>query len=110
MINRERPVDLIFVAPHAREAKGNNAIPQVLATMLSIMCCELDEEIVQTTKVYHTGADAMERLTARASFQGTVRRAANYVLVHDVTTLGGTLCDLADYIRRSGAMWSAPSF
>ncbi|MFP3567578.1 phosphoribosyltransferase [Paraburkholderia sp. SIMBA_030] len=70
--------------------------------MLSILAGELDEKIVQTTKVYHTGADAMERLIARASFQGTVRRGANYVLVDDVTTLGGTLCDLSDYIRRCG--------
>lgn len=102
MITRQWPVELVFVAPHAREAKGDNAIPQVLATMLSVLGGELDEEIVQTTKVYHTGADAMERLISRASFQGRVRREANYVLVDDVTTLGGTLCDLSDYIRRSG--------
>ncbi|RQR38018.1 conjugal transfer protein TraN [Burkholderia sp. Bp9142] len=57
---------------------------------------------MQTTKVYHTGADAMERLIARASFQGSVQRGGNYVLVDDVTTLGGTLCDLSDYIRRNG--------
>ncbi|ACR29815.1 phosphoribosyltransferase family protein [Burkholderia glumae] len=93
---------LIFVAPHAREARGDNAIPQVLAVFLSFGLGEVDERIVQTTKVYHTGADAMERLIARASFQGPVRRGGNYVLVDDVTTLGGTLCDLSDYIRRSG--------
>ncbi|RQR47934.1 conjugal transfer protein TraN [Burkholderia sp. Bp9126] len=93
---------LIFVAPHAREARGDNAIPQVLAVLLSFGVGEVDEQIVQTTKVYHTGADAMERLIARASFQGPVQRGGNYVLVDDVTTLGGTLCDLSDYIRRNG--------
>jgi hypothetical protein len=92
----------VFVAPHAREAKGDNAIPQVLATMLSIAGGELDEEIVQTTKGYHTGADAMERLIARASFHGAVYRGRDYILVDDVTTLGGTLCDLTDHIRRGG--------
>lgn len=76
---------LIYVAPHAREAKGDNAIPQVLAVYLSIGYGDVDEQIVQTTKVYHTGADAMERLIARASFQGSAQRGGNYVLVDDVT-------------------------
>lgn len=98
------PEPLIFVAPHAREARGDNAIPQVLAVALSVGIGDVDEDIVQTTKVYHTGADAMERLNARASFQGTVRPGAHYVLVDDVTTLGGTLCDLSDYILRRGGM------
>lgn len=93
------PTNPIYVAPHAREAKGDNAIPQVLAVMLSIAGGELDEEIVQTTKVYHTGADAMERLISRASFHGAVYRGRDYILVDDVTTLGGTLCDLTDHIE-----------
>lgn len=97
------PRGLIFVAPHAREARGDNAIPQVFAVLLSIaLDGDLDREVIQTTKVYHTGADAMERLIARAAFQGRVKRGGNYVLVDDVTTLGGTLCDLSDYIRRNG--------
>lgn len=96
------PLPLIFVAPHAREARGDNAIPQVLAVALSLRLGNVDEEIVQTTKVYHTGAKAMERLIARASFQGAVYAGEHYVLVDDVTTLGGTLCDLSDYILRRG--------
>jgi hypothetical protein len=102
MDSGELPARVIFVAPHAREASGDNAIPQVLATMFTIAGGEVDEDIVQTTKVYHTGADPMERLNARASFHGRVFRGRDYVLVDDVTTLGGTLCDLADYIRRGG--------
>lgn len=100
--NAQQWPEVIFVAPHAREARGDNAIPQVLAVALSVVIGTVDEHIVQTTKVYHTGADAMERLIARASFQGPVQRGGNYVLVDDVTTLGGTLCDLSDYIRRNG--------
>ncbi|MFM0002608.1 phosphoribosyltransferase [Paraburkholderia dipogonis] len=109
------PRPLIFVAPHAREARGDNAIPQVVASVLDALINAVlflryrsqgaggvDIGIVQTTKVYHTGADAMERLIARASFGGPVLRGGNYVLVDDVTTLGGTLCDLSDYIRRGG--------
>ncbi|WP_156965960.1 phosphoribosyltransferase [Paraburkholderia bannensis] len=98
------PADHIVVAPHAREATGDNAIPQVLAALFSICGGDLDDEIVQTTKVYHTGADPMERLNARASFHGRIERGRHYVLVDDVTTLGGTLCDLADFIQRGGGI------
>ncbi len=94
--------DAVFVAPHAREASGDNAIPQVLSALLSIGGGTLDQDIVQTSKVYHTGADPMERLNFRPSFHGRVVRGKEYVLVDDVTTLGGTLCDLADFIRRGG--------
>ncbi|MFM0479085.1 phosphoribosyltransferase [Paraburkholderia strydomiana] len=113
--NGNWPRPLIFVAPHAREARGDNAIPQVVASVLDALINAafllqyksngaggVDVGIVQTTKVYHTGADAMERLIARAAFQGPVYRGGNYVLVDDVTTLGGTLCDLSDHIRRGG--------
>lgn len=96
------PANHIVVAPHAREASGDNAIPQVLAALLSFAGGRLDENVVQTSKVYHTGADPMERLNARASFHGKIERGASYVLVDDVTTLGGTLCDLADFIQRGG--------
>jgi len=94
--------DVIFVAPHAREVSGDNAIPQVLSALLSVAGGSLDQDIVQTSKVYHTGADPMERLNFRPSFHGRVERDKDYVLVDDVTTLGGTLCDLADFIRRGG--------
>jgi hypothetical protein len=98
------PANHIVVAPHAREASGDNAIPQVLAALFSICGGDLDDQIVQTTKVYHTGADPMERLNARASFHGKIERGRHYVLVDDVTTLGGTLCDLADFIQRGGGL------
>ncbi|SHK88871.1 phosphoribosyltransferase [Paraburkholderia terricola] len=98
------PNDCIFVAPHAREVTGDNAIPQTLAALLSIAGGQLDAEIVQTSKVYHTGADPMERLNRRPSFHGKILRGGHYVLVDDVTTLGGTLCDLADFIHRGGGI------
>ncbi|SAL19082.1 hypothetical protein AWB68_00622 [Caballeronia choica] len=44
----------------------------------------------------------MERLNFRPSFHGRVKRGRDYVLVDDVTTLGGTLCDLADFVIRGG--------
>lgn len=47
--SRERfPRDCIFVAPHAKEASGDNAIPQVLAEVSAIVCgAESDKDIVQ---------------------------------------------------------------
>jgi len=58
---------LLFVAPHAQEATGDNAIPQTLAAVCAaIFQGQVDTEIVQSDRVYHTGADPMERMAARA--------------------------------------------
>jgi hypothetical protein len=102
---REVDPAVIFVAPHAREATGDNAIPQALAAFMQIWAdASLDTGIVQATKVFHTGADPMERMIARPRFQGAVRRDATYFLVDDVTTMGGTLAELADYIQHHGGL------
>ena len=94
------PSDVIFVAPHAREAPGDNAIPQVLARALArAIGAGADRDIVQRTRVFHTGADPMERLNNRARFDGSVRKGSRYVLVDDVMTMGGTLAELAHYIQ-----------
>ena len=91
---------MLFVAPHAQEATGDNAIPQTLAAV----CAEIfqgvvDTGIVQSDRVYHTGADPMERMAARAQFEGDVVPEAKYVLVDDVTNLGGTLAELSNFIE-----------
>lgn len=89
----------IFVAPHAKEASGDNAIPQTLAAVCAtIFGGTVDKEIVQTDRVYHTGANAMERMVSRATFEGKVVAGGKYVLVDDVTSLGGTLAELNNYI------------
>ena len=94
----------IFVAPHAREASGDNAIPQVLAEVCAlVMGAKADTDIVQITRVFHTGADPMERMNLRAQFEGAVVPDGQYVLVDDVTSLGGTLPELANYIQTKGA-------
>ncbi len=97
--------DCIFVAPFAREASGDNAIPQVFAEVCGLVFgASADQTIVQTTKVYHTGADAMERLALRPEFDGDVLEGRRYVLVDDVTSLGGTLAELANYIQSQGGV------
>jgi hypothetical protein len=95
--------EVIYVAPHAIEASGENAIPQTLAVGLAkAHGARHDTDIVQRNKVFHTGADAMQRLIAPSEFFGKVEPGGRYVLVDDVTTLGGTLADLAGYIQENG--------
>lgn len=102
------PRDVIYVAPFAREATGDNAIPQVLAAACaSIAGGKIDNEIVQVTRVFHTGADPMERLSLRAQFEGDVVSGECYVLVDDVISMGGTLAELADHIQRVGGRVTA---
>jgi len=97
--------DGIFVAPFAREASGDNAIPQVLSEVFAGVCGSVaDQEIVQVTKVYHTGADPMERLALRPEFDGSVQVGGKYILVDDVTNLGGTLAELSHYIQSKGGV------
>ena len=83
--------EVILVAPHAVEASGENAIPQTMAAYLAQKSGARDDtSIVQRNKVYHTGADAMQRLIAPSEFAGAVEAGAAYVLVDDVSTMGGT--------------------
>jgi hypothetical protein len=96
---------VIFVAPHAKEVSGDNAIPQTLAALCaSVLFGVTDTEVVQTDRVYHTGADAMERMASRATFEGGVVPGGRYVLVDDVTSLGGTLAELTNYIQLNGGV------
>jgi hypothetical protein len=97
------PADSIFVSPFAKEASGDNALP----LMLSLMCAEIlggtsETDIVQLQRVFHTGADPMERLMLRPSFKGRVEQGGSYVLVDDVANMGGTLAELANYLLLNG--------
>lgn len=99
-IKNQLPADVCYVAPHAKEATGDNAIPQVLAQAAAIISGgEIDTDIVQISRVFHTGADPMERMATRAEFEGLVTPGKKHILVDDVTTMGGTLAELADYIQ-----------
>lgn len=95
--------DVIYVPVHAEEASGRNKIPGMLAHLYSDRTGgSVDLDIMQANRAFHTGANAMERLLARAEFSGDVELGGRYVLVDDVTTMGGTLADLASYIRSQG--------
>lgn len=99
-IQNKVPHHCIFVSPYAQEATGDNAIPLIL----SLVCADIfkgtsEIDIVQLQRVFHTGADPMERLISRPSFEGAVQPNKNYILVDAVTSMGGTLADLANYIQ-----------
>jgi hypothetical protein len=80
--------------------------------MLASACAEIlhgevETEIVQASRVFHTGAKAMERLLLHPQFDGPVTAGTAYVLVDDVICLGGTLAELADYIQAGGGQVAA---
>ena len=107
-IKDKLPANAIYVAPHAREATGDNAIPQVLAAACAVVATgETEADIVQITRVFHTGADPMERMSLKPEFAGAVTPGAQYVLVDDVTNMGGTLAELANYILSLGGTIAA---
>lgn len=87
----------------AQELQGDNAIPLALAALLADkLGVVLYAACFQTNKAYHTGADPMERLISRATFEGTVIPNQTYVLIDDVTAMGSTLADCAAYITEQG--------
>ncbi|MRX32796.1 PLxRFG domain-containing protein [Aminobacter sp. MDW-2] len=95
--------DVIFVAPHAVEASGKNAIPHAFAHFLAAATgAEADQRILQVNRAFHTGARPMDRLLGRPRFGGPVLRGRKYVLVDDVTVMGGTLAELSDHIIANG--------
>jgi len=88
---------------HAEEATGRNKIPAAYAAMIEMIAGLRNEpRIVQTVRAHHTGANAVERMTRRAAFDGPVRRGAEYILVDDHVTQGGTLNELRKYIQSRG--------
>ena len=97
------PEHAIFASPFASELAGDNALPIVLAMFCAnAFGGECDLEIVQKERVFHTGADPMERLISRPTFDGAVFSGRDYVLVDDVTNMGNTLAELANFIIHGG--------
>lgn len=92
-----------LVSAHAYEREGVNAIPEVLADALGqLLDWPVDNEIVQSNIVGHTGAGGFERLARQATFEGDVIPGLAYVLVDDFVGMGGTLANLRGYIHSCG--------
>lgn len=87
---------------HAEEATGRNAIPALYARQFEKQGLQLDDDIIQVNKPAHTGSDRVGRFICRARFDGEVESGAEYIIVDDHVTMGGTLRDLKDYIESKG--------
>lgn len=95
--------DAIVVPVHAEEASGRNAMPATFAKWLGHQTgLAVDDGIVQSNRVFHTGADLAGRFARRATFDGPVEAGRDYILADDFVTSGGTLADLRSYIESKG--------
>lgn len=93
----------ILVSAHAVEGLGVNAIPEMLADILSgHPDWPADKGIVQTNIVRHTGADGFSRLSRQAEFDGIVIPCECYIMVDDFIGQGGTLANLRSHIIMGG--------
>lgn len=93
----------VLVPIHALESEGVNEIPMAMAEELSRrLGLPVHDAIVQLNSVGHTGADGFTRLANQALFDGPVQGGQAYYPVDDFVGQGGTLANLAGFIRGKG--------
>jgi hypothetical protein len=96
-----RAVELVPI--HALESAGVNEIPAALARRLSAwLGFPINDSIVQTNTVGHTGASGFQRLANQALFAGEVKPQQRYLIVDDFVGQGGTLANLIGLIASHG--------
>ena len=62
----------------------------------------VDTAITQATRALRTSSDGLERLARQPDFTGAVKSGANYVLVDDTLTQGGTFTQMKQFIEHGG--------
>lgn len=93
----------IIVPVLAIEESGRNMIPLGVAkTLKSQLGLETTEEIIQSVKAFRGGKSALDRVFAQSAFDGEVVSGAEYLLVDDTLTQGGTFAALASHIQSKG--------
>ncbi|MDI1343957.1 MAG: hypothetical protein PSV22_07670 [Pseudolabrys sp.] len=95
-----------IVAVHAQESKGRNKIPlaygEVLAAVLGL---DTDPGIIQSSIANHSGAKSIyHRFASQPTFDGYVESGAEYFIVDDTCTAGGTVANLKGFIEHSGGI------
>ena len=96
-----RPARIVPV--HAEEASGRNKIPAATAVVLGErLGLAVDTAITQATRALRTSSDGLERLARQPDFTGVVESGANYVLVDDTLTQGGTFAQMKQFIEHGG--------
>jgi len=103
LLLKQKYSDAIIVPVHAIEAKGRNKIPGALAEYIGKRAgMEINDDIIQTNRVYRTGKDEWHRFAFRPSFNGEVKSGRNYVIVDDVFSNGGSFNELRLFIEKNG--------
>jgi len=94
------------VAVHAEEAKGRNKIPIAYAeTLAGVLDLTTEPGIVQISVANHSEARSIfHRLVSQPIFSGYVEKGAEYLIVDDTCTAGGTLANLKGFIELNGGI------
>ena len=96
---------VIFAPVRSAEQEGSaNAIPEAVAGVLADRAGgALDEGgIRQQERIGRGGSDGWGRIANQPKFRGEVIPGANYVIVDDTLTQGGTLAQLKEFIENNG--------
>jgi hypothetical protein len=93
----------VIVFVHAEEAAGRNALPMVFANAFSaITGLPTIADIVQSTEPDRTGKGNDYRMAFRPKFDGPVEAGRDYILVDDLSAMGGTFGELRYHIETNG--------
>lgn len=93
----------LLVAPSLTAEDPKNVIPFAFAHNISYQLgLQVDRNIFQKDSAHRTGRSGFYRLANEPEFEGNVIEGQTYVLVDDVTTLGGTMASLCNYIENNG--------
>ena len=89
-----------IVAVHAEEANGRNKIPMAYAEVLGrLLNLYTDPGILQASVANHGGAPSIyHRMVSQPFFDGYVEPGAEYLIVDDTCTAGGTLANLKGFM------------
>ena len=99
---KEKYPDAIICPVIALEKSGTNKLPFAYANYFHENGFEIETQIFQNVKAYHTGANTLKRIENRVRFIGEVQKGKDYILIDDHVDFGGTLRDLKDYIETNG--------
>jgi hypothetical protein len=100
LVGDRRPV---LTPVHALETTGVNEIPVALAVAVGHeLGLVVETSVIQDNTVGHTGADGWHRLANPALFSGHVSAGFEHVIFDDFIGQGGTVANLAGFIRSNG--------
>jgi hypothetical protein len=87
----------------SNERTGRNMLPLAYAQKIhEIYGNEIETDIVQSNRSYHTGASPAARLLRPVYFDGKINPGQEYILIDDVSTSGATLKALEIFVEENG--------